>query len=42
MKTNLTKLMAVLVVSLLLLSACNGSRQSTHHRSVNNSGYRGY
>lgn len=41
MKNNLYKLLSILLVFVLLLSACNGSRQSTH-RGINNSNYKGY
>jgi len=42
MKNSLIKLLPVLIVFLLLLSACSGSRDSMHHRGVNNRAYRGY
>ena len=42
MKNYLNNLLPVLVVLILLLSACNGSLQSMHHRGVNNSAYKGY
>ena len=42
MKNYLVKFLPVLVALILLLSACNGSRQSTHNRGVNNTGYKGY
>ena len=42
MKNYLGKLLPVLLAFILLLSACNSSRHSMHHRSVNNSGYKGY
>jgi hypothetical protein len=42
MKNYFTKLLPVLLVFLLLFSACNTSRQSTRNRGVNNNGYKGY
>lgn len=42
MKNSLIKLLPVLIVCILLLSACSSSRETTHHRSVNNKAYRGY
>jgi uncharacterized lipoprotein len=51
MKNNIFKLIMVLVVFVLLLSGCNGSRyaqgdrgdrRSSHHQGVNTRNYRGY
>ena len=42
MKNNFYKILVVLVVVTAILSACNGSRQSTHNHGVNNSGFKGY
>jgi hypothetical protein len=42
MKNHLYSMLLILAVFILLLSACSGSRQSTHHRGVDNSGYKGY
>jgi hypothetical protein len=51
MKNNIFKLIMVLVVFVLLLEGCNGSRyaqgdradrRSTHQHGVNNRNYRGY
>jgi len=43
MKNNIFKLL--MVVSVLLLSGCNGARYTqgaAHHHGVNNRNYRGY
>ena len=48
MKNNIFKLLMVLVVFVLLLLGCNGSRYaqgdrgSSHQHGVNNRNYRGY
>lgn len=41
-KNYLIKLLPVLVVLLFILSACSSSRETTHHRGVNNKAFRGY
>jgi hypothetical protein len=42
MKKNYYKWLPVLVLFTLLLSSCNGSRQSTHNHGVSNHGFSGY
>ena len=42
MKSYFNKSLLVLVAFVLFLSACSGSRESTHHRGVNNKAYKGY
>jgi hypothetical protein len=45
MKNNVFKLLFTVVVLIMILSSCNGTRQpqgAQHNRGVNNNGYRGY
>jgi hypothetical protein len=45
MKNLVFKLLFAVVVIIMILSSCNGVRQTEgaqHHRGVNNSGFRGY
>ncbi|MDN3655989.1 hypothetical protein QWZ08_10155 [Ferruginibacter paludis] len=42
MKKNYYKWLSMLVIAVLLLSACNGSRQSMHNHGVSNRGFSGY
>jgi hypothetical protein len=39
---NFYKLFPLLLVAILILSACSPSRESMHNRGVNNSGFKGY